>query len=95
MLTWSIAASGSFDCSTYSYGDLLSNTSLDVMNHVSSGMKNYITKQLSDSIEVKKQILENSELLAQIEQVAVKTIEAYKNNKNSKCLACKIVQTTI
>jgi D-sedoheptulose 7-phosphate isomerase len=46
-------------------------------------MKNYITKQLSDSIEVKKQILENSELLAQIEQVAVKTIEAYKNNKKT------------
>ena len=46
-------------------------------------MLNYITKQLSDSIEVKKQILENSELLAQIEQVAVKTIEAYKNNKKT------------
>lgn len=46
-------------------------------------MIEYITKQISDSVEVKTKILQDGDLLKQIEAVANKTIEAYKNNKKT------------
>ena len=46
-------------------------------------MIEYITKQISDSVEVKTKILQDGDLLKQIETVANKTIEAYKNNKKT------------
>lgn len=46
-------------------------------------MIEYITKQISDSVEVKTKILQDGNLLKQIETVANKTIEAYKNNKKT------------
>lgn len=46
-------------------------------------MIEYITKQISDSVEVKNKILQDDNILKQLEAVANKTIEAYKNNKKT------------
>lgn len=44
-------------------------------------MKTYIKNYIQKSVETKKLILENPEILSEIEKIASVIIEAYKNNK--------------
>jgi D-sedoheptulose 7-phosphate isomerase len=46
-------------------------------------MLDYIKNQISKSIETKKAILENGEILNQIKDVSIKIIECYKDNKKT------------
>lgn len=46
-------------------------------------MRNFIRKQIRDSYETKKMILENEEIIKLIEKVAQKTIEVYKNGNKT------------
>lgn len=46
-------------------------------------MKNYIRNQIKNSYEIKKNIMENDDIIEIIEKVAKKTLEVYKNGNKT------------